>query len=152
MPNPPHCDDAKSEFDSKREHTKIINPSKDKEQIEKLLFYANGRIDYLERETVENTLIENTFKALSLNCTTLVERRQDKWLNSYINYNDVILPYWIEEITEIGFEDELTAKNIIANNVNKLIEGKALPNSENLLEPFYFVEIAFLKSLFNANV
>lgn len=152
VPNPPHCDDEKSKYDSQTAHTTIINPTKDRELIEKLIFLENGRIDYVNRETETDKVIENTFKVLKLNCDTLIERRQEKWLNAYINYNDVILPYWIEGIGEMGLEDETAAKSILTNNVNKLIEGKAIPSEDGLLEPFYFVEIAFLQSLSNAKL
>ena len=150
VPNPPHCDDEKSKFDSKTEHTIIINPSKDKELIEKLTFDENGNIDYVDSDTYKDETIENTFNVLALQCKSLIERRQQKWVNAYINYNDAILPYWIEEV--IAIDDETEVKAIIASNVNKLIDGKSQPNGEGLLEPFYFVEVAFLKSLFNAQL
>ena len=138
VPNPPHCDDAKSAFDAKKEHTIIINPSEDKALIEKLIFKDNGEISYQNRETVKNDIIENTFTVLGLNCSTLVERRQEKWLDSYINYRG-------EDGILIDIEDRDTLLSII----NKLIEGKSQPNDEGLLEAFYFVEIALLKSFLN---
>lgn len=152
VPNPPHCDDEKSKFDNKLLHTVIINPSKDEERINRLIFSENGEIDYLDSETSKDEVIDNTFHVLALNCKTLTERRQEKWLNAYINYNDVILPYWITEVAEIGVEEENQAKAIITDNINKLIVGKSVPNDELLLEPFYFVEVAFLKNLFNAHL
>jgi hypothetical protein len=33
--------------------------------------------------------------------------------------------------------------------LQKLIKGKAEPDEEGLLEPFYFVEIAYLQNQFN---
>lgn len=138
VPNPPHCDDAKSAFDSNPEHTSIINPSTDKKLIEKLIFLSNGEISYLNRTTTKEDIIENTFSVLALNCKTLVERRQEKWLNSFITYNT-------EEGILFGIEDRDTLFEII----NKLIEGKSQPNNEGVLEAFYFVEIAYLQSLFN---
>ena len=152
VPNPTHCDDEKSKFDSKKEHFIIINPSVDNDLIKKLIFQENGKIGYAGREVSKNEIIENTFKVLALNCSTLVEKRQEKWTDSYVNYTEKVLPILTNESIEIGLSSDEDIENFISANVSKLIEGKGNPNDEGLLESFYFVEIAFLKSLFNGKL
>ena len=141
VPNPPHCDDEKSKFDNQEAHIALVNPSQDVELIEKLTFLEDGTIGYRDSETLKEEVIEHTFTVLGLNCTTLKERRKEKWLNTYVNY-------YGETGMLLGIQDKETLNNIL----EKLIEGKVQPDEDSLLEPFYFVEIAFLKSLFNAHL
>jgi len=139
VPNPPHCDDEKSKFDTKKENTIIINPCKDKELIDRLIFNEFGEIRSEYTTDLKDTLIKNTLDVLALNCITLVESRRVKWKNAEIEYIDSILPL-IENI-----------ERDLESTIIQIIDGKSLPNKEGVLEPFYFVEIAFLQSLFNGN-
>jgi uncharacterized protein (TIGR02646 family) len=147
VPNPPHCDDEKSKYDSKPEECPIIHPAKDKTLIEKLIFTADGHIDYRHRETDLEPVIEKTFEVLALNCRTLVDRRREKWNNAKINYTEHLLPNWLREMDDLADQDD--PRSLLTDNIRRLMEGKAKPNGEGLLEPFCFVEIAFLESLFN---
>jgi uncharacterized protein (TIGR02646 family) len=138
-PNPPHCDDAKSKYDSKKPQITIINPSKNEDLIEKLQFSNNGMIENPYKELV----IKDTFKVLALNCDTLIDRRKAVWSNAELNY------LLIEEALLESGADEFTLKSLISNQLPKLIVGKSTPDEDGLLESFYFVEVAFLQSLFN---
>lgn len=149
VPNPPHCDDEKSKYDNKNNAITIIKPTKDEQLIEQLTFLDNGTISYANRENEQNEVIENTIKVLALNCATLVERRQEKWLNCYINYNDFIFRHWLDDFAAMTENDE-SSISVLKDSINKLIAGKAMPDETGQLEAFYFVEVAFLKSLFNA--
>jgi len=147
VPNPPHCDDEKSKYDKKEEHTEIICPTNDKDKIDSILFYENGKIGYIDNE---NGLLKNTIKVLNLNCDTLTERRQEKWLNAYISYYDErigILQNWLSEFIMQELDDS-TIRTLLYARIRKLIQGKETPQNHEL-EPFYFVEVAFLNSLFN---
>lgn len=146
-PNPPHCDDAKSKFDKNKVQTVIINPAKNEDLVQKLQFSDNGMIE----NPYKNAVINDTFKVLALNCATLLERRMEKWLYAYINCHDENVGYWgtwMEEFTQMEASDEMI-KSLITNRLHKLIIGKSTPDENGLLESFYFVEVAFLQSLFN---
>lgn len=153
VPNPPHCDDEKSKYDGRTQPITIVNPTTDTQLIELLIFTNDGSIGYLNSDTNQNEIIENTLNVLALNCETLVVRRKEKWLNAYVNYysENGILTAWINESVELGLSDA-QLKEIITGNLELLITNKAKPDDDDLLEAFYFVEIAFLKSLFNGQV
>lgn len=148
VPNPPHCDDEKSKFDGATSPIQIINPTKDRELIDQLEYRSDGIVEYSGKAENTNQVIENTVRVLALNCTTLVGRRREKWNNAFINYlgeNAGLLSLWRSEASAKNMDE----KELILNNINKLIYFKAQPDKDGLLEPFYFVEVAFLKGLFN---
>lgn len=136
FPNPPHCDDSKSEHDRKKKQIEIINPAKDKDLIERLIFKSSGLIDYLKTNPNDDELINNTVnKVLELNCEILVEKRKLVWKQAQIILNDLIIS---------------SAEEDLINKVQLLILNKSKPNDEGLLDSFFFVEIAFYKLSFNA--
>ncbi len=151
VPNPAHCDDEKSKYDAKINQERIINPTniEEKKRIEALLFSENGSITYNEQNLndEDKKIIDNTFKVLGLNCTTLVDRRKEKWYFATRVLND-ILEEWYEEFEQQEIYDERKQKEIMSKKIQKLIQEKAKPNVEGVIEPFYFVEIAYLRTLF----
>lgn len=153
VPNPPHCDDEKSKFDAQQHSITIINPTTDAHLIELLIFSNDGSVNFLPSETSQNEIISNTLRVLALNCQTLVARRREKWLNAYINYfDDSKGIFSLLNETAQHDPDDAQLRTQINSLLEVLIIEKAQPDDDNLLEAFYFVEIAFLKSLFNAQV
>jgi len=136
IPNPSHCDDSKSEFDSKENETIIISPTSlnDIARIEKLTYLIDGEMVYNNTSDAEKVIIDDTIKVLSLNCDTLKDYRKNKYKAASDNLYTII---------QTLDQDA----DIIRFFINKLIDGKSKPNDDGLLEPFYFVEIDFLKSI-----
>lgn len=138
LPNPPHCDDSKSVYDSRAIITEIVDPSLEThiEHIERFTFLRSGEIDSV-RNNISDEIIENSIDVLKLNCETLKDRRKNKW--------DNVERYFTENMQYLmGDADLLRA------SIDKLIVEKAVPNSDNELGSFYFVEVAFYKNLFNS--
>lgn len=143
-PNPPHCDDSKSYFDAQKVQTTIINPSKNEDLVEKLQFLDTGIIE----NPYKYPILDHTFKVLELNCDTLVERRMERWVNAHVYCHDAkigFLSAWMKEFAQIGADNEII-KTLVVNRLQKMIQEKAKPDKDGLLNQFYFVEIAFLKS------
>ena len=76
---------------------------------------------------------------MALNCDTLKSRREQKYLDAYVIYFDE------NQGLLVGIAEQDEIKSIL----QKIIEGKQTPDENGLLEPFFFVEIAFLQSLQN---
>jgi hypothetical protein len=134
FPNPPHCDDAKSEYDRKTEQISIINPTKDKHLINKLIFKQNGYIEFEETDHSLDDMIHNTINVLALNCDTLVDKRKRVW-NEARQILDIII--------------QNTPEEILNEKLSKLILDKISPDKDGILEAFFFVEVAYYKLLFN---
>jgi uncharacterized protein (TIGR02646 family) len=138
IPIPPHCDDSKSNFDSNAVITEIINPCLGTHIpiINQLKFLYSGDIEFDKISNGDDLIIENSIEVLNLNCSSLQERRKTKWDNAERNF---------EAIRDSLSDDP----ELLRESIDKLIVQKALPDSNNELEPFYFVEVAFYKNLLN---
>lgn len=138
VPIPPHCDDSKSNFDNKAEITKIINPCLGTHIpiINRLQFSNEGDIVFDKINNGDDLIIEDSIKVLNLNCSSLKDRRKNKWDNAERNLTEN-MAYLLED------------PDLLRQSIDKLIVQKALPDSNNELEPFYFVEVAFYRSLLN---
>lgn len=136
IPNPEHCDDSKSKFDSQETETIIINPTADDDipKINKLTYLNDGEMICKNTTDAEKVIINNSIEVLSLNCDTLKDNRKKKYKAALDNFNVII-----ETLNDDA--------EIIRFSLNKLIDGKSTPDEDGLLEPFYFVEIDFLKSI-----
>lgn len=136
IPNPEHCDDSKSKFDSQEDETIIINPTSedDIQKIESLKYIGNGEIIHNSTSEADIKVIENSIKVLSLNCDTLKDFRKKKYDAALDNFNTIV-----QTLNEDA--------DVIKSSVIKLIAGKSKPDDEGILEPFYFVEIDFLKNI-----
>lgn len=139
IPIPPHCDDSKSDFDSKVTITEIIDPSLNTHisLIKQLRFLSSGDIVFVSHNNSDDLLIENSIKVLNLNCETLIDRRKNIWNNVERTYTE-------------NFEYLLADADLLRAAIDKLIIQIAKPNSDNELDPFYFVEVAFYKNLYTS--
>lgn len=135
FPNPPHCDDSKSTFDKKPNHTPIINPTKDKDLVEKFTFDRTGSINFQTDNKEDEKLLSTTISVLSLDCETLVNKRKRVWKEASVILDDFI---------------KTTPDKELKNMLSSLISKKAKPDEEGLLEAFFFVEIFYYKLAFNA--
>ncbi|MEA5140116.1 HNH endonuclease family protein [Arcicella rigui] len=138
IPIPPHCDDSKSVFDGNTTIKNIINPCLNAHIpiINRLQFSNEGDIDFDIINNADDLIIENSIEVLNLNCSSLKDRRKNKWNN--------VERYFTENMNYL-LEDPV----LLRKSIDKLIVQKALPDSNNELEPFYFVEVAFYQKLIN---
>lgn len=140
IPIPPHCDDSKSKFDERPTITDILNPCLDAHIsiINRLQFSPSGDIAH-DTNSADHLIIENSIRVLELNCSSLKDRRKDKW--------DNVKRYFTENMNYL-LEDPV----LLRESIDRLIVQKALPDSNNELEPFYFVEVEFYKNLLNGQL
>lgn len=141
IPIPPHCDDSKSEFDDRPTITDILNPclAAHIPIINRLQFSNEGDIDFDRLNNNDDLTIENSIEVLNLNCSSLKNRRKNKW--------DNVERYFTENMNYL-LEDPV----MLRESIDILIVQKALPDSNNELEPFYFVEVEFYKKLLNGQL
>jgi len=135
VPHPTHCDDSKSGFDCKTHPTAIVDPSLNAhiQYIDRFQFLPSGEIDFIRNN--DDEIIEKSIEVLQLNCDTLKDRRKNKWNN--------VERYFTENFTYLLDDIE-----ILRASINQLIDNLGVPNADNELEPFYFVEVAFYKNLY----
>jgi len=145
IPNPTHCDDEKSKFDSKPDLV-IINPALDAHLIEKLVHNSDGNIDLFNASEEEEAIIQKTIKVLALRIDKLIEKRQRVWGKTDRTAFEKKYADSFEAINDAAISKEKR------NEVMRKLIGKILEpdDSDGLLAPFCFVEYASLKSQFSS--
>lgn len=143
IPNPTHCDDEKSKFDS-APGLEIINPVSDEGLIGKLVHSSDGSIGVSEATEQEETIAQKTIQVLALEIDKLKEKRRVVWGGA----NRAFEEKYADSFELInGIESNERRREI----VSALIEEILTPDdSDGLLSPFCFVEYASLKAQFGA--
>lgn len=146
VPNPTHCDDEKSKYDSNPDLL-IINPTSDGHLMEQLRYDADGNIRCSSTATPnEQAVIENTIRVLGLGIEKLKEKRKSIWGKTDKKIFEEKYAESLEVINSAAVSEE-KRKDILRKLIEKTLEPD---DSDGLLAPFCFVEYASLKSQFSS--
>lgn len=145
IPNPTHCDDEKSKFDS-NSNLVIINPTLDGHLIEKLAHDSDGGISSSNASETEQEIIKKTIEVLGLGIDKLTEKRKEIWGKTTKKAFEEKYADSFEAINASGVSNEML-KEVMRKLIGKILDPD---DSDGLLSPFCFVEYASLKSQFSS--